>query len=105
MLANISDVEREIAALESKQPTMPVIEKLALLYIVLEHNQEKNTKAKRYSKEYSRSAGSSEFKQAALSIDFESLVDILDKHMECIKVLYPKEYDAIMQRIKAEYLP
>lgn len=105
MLGNIAEVEREIAALESKQATLPVIEKLAMLYIVLDHNKGENKQQKYLSKEYSRTDGSSDFKQAAMNISFESLVDILDKHMECIKVLYPKEYDAILQRIKEESFP
>ena len=31
--------------------------------------------------------------------DFE-LLEVLDEHMECVKALYPKEYAAVIRRLK-----
>lgn len=42
----------------------------------------------------------SEFVQAASSVPFSGLMDILDEHMNAIKLVYPKEYDLVIHKIK-----
>lgn len=44
--------------------------------------------------------GGSEFVQAGREAGMPRLLEVLDEHMECIKALYPKEYAAIMRRLK-----
>ena len=101
MIADISEINREIATLEAKQTTLPVLEKLALLYIVRDHNEPNAVKRNALKRGYSQSSASSEFKQAAMRIPADSLLDILDEHMEAIKILSPKEYAAILKKIAA----
>lgn len=43
----------------------------------------------------------SEFLKAASSVDYAALMGILDKHMECIKAVCPKEYGVVMSQIYA----
>lgn len=42
----------------------------------------------------------SEFVQAGRAAGMSRLLDVMDEHMECIRALYPKEYAAIMRRLK-----
>ncbi len=39
--------------------------------------------------------------QAASGVDYAALMGILDKHMECIKAVCPKEYGVVMSQIYA----
>lgn len=43
----------------------------------------------------------SEFLKAASGVDYAALMGILDKHMECIKAVCPKEYGVVMSQIYA----
>lgn len=44
--------------------------------------------------------GQSEFMDICSQKDIMAVLGILDEHMEAIKLLYPKEYDSIIDRIK-----
>lgn len=44
--------------------------------------------------------GGSEFVQAARAAGMSRLLDVLDEHMDCVRAIYPKEYDAVMRRLK-----
>lgn len=41
----------------------------------------------------------SEFIQAARSAGIDRTLEVLDKHMECIRALYPKEYSEILRML------
>lgn len=41
----------------------------------------------------------SEFVEAASSVPFGSLMQVLDRHMNAIKLVYPKEYELVMRKI------
>ena len=43
----------------------------------------------------------SEFVEAASAVPFSELMEILDKHMDSIKLVYPKEYELVMRKITA----
>lgn len=92
MMLDMSEIDREIQILESKQASLPVIEKLAMLYIVKDHHEPQR-------KRVSKRSGS-EFFTAAISAPLDGLVEILDEHMEAIRLVYPKEYDSVMRRIR-----
>lgn len=42
----------------------------------------------------------SEFVEAASAVPFSGLIRVLDEHMNAIKLVYPKEYEMVMQRIR-----
>ena len=44
--------------------------------------------------------GGSEFVQAARAAGMTRLLDVMDEHMDCIRALYPKEYETIMRRLE-----
>lgn len=42
----------------------------------------------------------SEFVEAASSVPFSGLMGVLDEHMNAIKLVYPKEYQLVLKKIK-----
>lgn len=42
----------------------------------------------------------SEFVEAASAVPFGGLMEVLDEHMNAIKLVYPKEYDLVIHKIK-----
>lgn len=42
----------------------------------------------------------SEFMNACSQKDIVAVLGVLDEHMEAIKLLYPKEYDSIIEKIR-----
>ena len=87
-------IEREIDRLETKETTYYVCERLACLYAVRDHmtaGGDKMTEATR----------GSDFLEACSGVSYAALMRVLDEHMEAIKLLYPKSYESLMQRIRA----
>lgn len=41
----------------------------------------------------------SEFVEAASAVPFSGLMEVLDRHMSAIKLVYPKEYELVMRKI------
>lgn len=44
--------------------------------------------------------GESEFMNVCSQKDIVDVLGVLDEHMEAIKLLYPKEYDSIIEKIR-----
>lgn len=94
-MIDIQGIEDEIRRIEKEQTTMQSCSKLAVLYSVLDHNKpDKPDKLSNYS------YGSSEFLMVISQAPIDKALNILDEHMEAIKLLYPKEYSIIIRKIK-----
>ena len=90
-------IEETILELEAKDTTFSTCERLAPLYIVLDHLQ----KYKEESVPKGISAnGSSEFLQAVNGKNPDQVWPIIDSHMEELKFMFPKTYDSILAKIK-----
>lgn len=103
-MADLKEINHEIERLEGLDTTYPSCERLAILYSVRDHLQapEENhfrepTKMIPYS--YADEP-QTEFSAAALSIPLDALMPILDEHFEAIRAVFPKEYDAVIRKIK-----
>ena len=97
-MVDMKEVQDEIDKLENcGKTTYSVCEKLSILYNVKDHAEEKPVETS-YAKEMSFAG--SEFMEAALKVPQEELVKVLDEHMEAIRIIYPKEYDSIIRKIK-----
>ena len=44
--------------------------------------------------------GGSEFMDVCSQKDIKAVLEVLNEHFEAIKLLYPKEYDSIIEKIK-----
>lgn len=82
-------IEKSIKELEQAEATYASCERLASLYIVRDHMQQTTTK---------KMTGS-DFIEAAAAAGFEKTVEVINEHMEVIKLLHPKEYEAILQKM------
>ena len=92
-MIDMNEIEVEIDRLESEELTYANCAKLADLYIIRE-NFKGTVDASR------SSFGQSEFLQICSNAPIENVLSVLDEHMECIRVLYPKEYSAILRKIR-----
>lgn len=104
-MINVDVINGEIAALEEKDTNYAVCQKLAWLYVVRDHlthsNEDSFISAVQSVEIVTPSLTGSDFLKAASGVNVQSLLAILNEHMDVIKVMYPKEYEAIMARIEA----
>ena len=94
---NSDEIRAEIIRLEKEETTYQNCSKLAVLYSVIEHL------GKQEPAEYSY--GESEFLTVVSQAPLTGVMEILDEHMNAVQVLYPKEYTALIRRMKELSLP
>lgn len=96
-MVDIETIEREINDLEARgDTTYSLCERLSWLYIVRDHLRP----AKEEARTTQQMAGS-EFLEAASCVPYKQLMEILDEHMSAIRVVYEREYDNVMAKIRA----
>lgn len=107
---DLNEINAEIAKLEAGGTNYAVCEKLACLYTVRDGLQN-GREPERTRNEYSYASNprqivadepQSEFSQAAYSVPVDALISVMDEHMEAIRAIYPKEYTAVVERLKSE---
>lgn len=110
---DLNEINAEIAKLEAGGTNYAVCEKLACLYTVRDGLQNgREPERVRKVEEYSYSASNprqivagepqTEFEQAAYSVPVDVLISVMNEHMEAIRAIYPKEYTAVVERLKSE---
>lgn len=100
-MVSIETIEEEILDLEKRDTSYAVCERLAWLYIVRDHLKKHTVDATATEPRITDELTGSEFLKAASSVDYAALMGVLDKHMECIKAVCPKEYGVVMSQIYA----
>lgn len=93
-MISLETIEREISELEAREASYKVCERLAWLYTCRDHlapTRDDSTQA----------LHGSEFLEAASGVSYPALMQVLDEHMEAIRVLYPKSYETLMSKIRA----
>lgn len=93
---DIQEINVEIEKLEQSETNYQNCSKLAVLYSIRDHYRD-NTKMARYS------YGSSEFLLTVSEAPMDGVLNILDEHMDAIQLLHPKEYTALINKIKRLY--
>lgn len=117
-MIDLREIEETISEIRRGGTTIDAAEKLAVMYILRDHMQRENESERDVRAEvhtarpqteenpetfsYS-SASKSEFREACRGLDAERLIDVMDDHMSAMKLLYPKEYDAILKQLKIVY--
>lgn len=95
---NITEIEKEILSLEQSDTNWQNIQKLSWLYTVRDHMARNNIAeiqdAKKMMPKYS-----GEFGEVVSGVDIDGLMNILSEHMSVVKILHPKEYQAVLNRI------
>ena len=98
---DIIKLRKEIDELEAGETTWSNVQKLAALYSVHDHLSNDGTPI--YAQavtDVMPECGIGEFEEACTGKPILSLVDILSEHMVVAKTLYPKEYRAVIDRIR-----
>ena len=98
-MISMEQINGEIAMLEDEKPTHVIMQKLASLYIVRDHMTIPETAPK--SRYTPVDENDSEFIALCKSKDTGAVLRVLNEHFDAIKLLYPKEYDSIIEKLKA----
>lgn len=106
---DIDEINDHIHKLKCGSTDWQSVEKLAALCTVRNELEEKQAPAEMQTQAlpptshpaaYSTKANpQSDFVAAASSVPFGGLMQVLDEHMKAIKLVYPKEYELVMQKI------
>ena len=105
---DIDEINTHIHKLKCGSTDWQSVEKLAALCTVrdeLEEKQAPETQTQSlpptdYRAAYSTAAEpQSEFVEMASAAPFGGLMEVLDEHMNAIKLAYPKEYELVMRKI------
>ena len=111
---DIDEINTHIHKLKCGSTDWQSVEKLAALCTVRDELLEKETDRENvtspqamhvpsaYPAAHSTTAKppKSEFVEAASSVPFSGLMGVLDEHMSAIKMVYPKEYQLVLKKIK-----
>lgn len=108
---DIDEINTHIHKLKCGSTDWQSVEKLAALCTVRDELEEKQAPAEMQIQAplptscpaaYSTKANpQSEFVEAASAAPFGGLMEVLDEHMNAIKLAYPKEYELVMRKISA----
>lgn len=98
-MIDLETIEREISELEARQPSYKACERLSWLYIVRDHLYEKIYPPEGKTALKSSLSGS-EFLDAANGKPYEDVMRAVDEHLETLRLVYPKTYDGLVQRIR-----
>lgn len=99
---NLAEINREIYALETGPTTCSACEKLASLYVVRDHLDLQPMQEKSEPPQHTiQTTKRSEFLDAVKDKNQEDVWNIIDEHMAAVQALYPKEYSAVLSRIRA----
>lgn len=101
MNMDIKALEREIKTLEQSETTWANIEKLSLLYNIYDHIRGDAVPILNgSSNRVMPKVGEDEFCKTCQGTSIEPLMAVLSEHMAAIKVLHPKEYEAVLEKIR-----
>lgn len=86
---NIDEINEEIIKLETGETNWGNIQRLSWLYTVRNNYRNQEISA------------DTDFCSVCAKADLNKVLHIISEHMEVIQVLHPKEYKAVIDRIKA----
>ena len=96
---DIAEIKTEIARLEKSDTNWQNIERLSWLYTVYEHLAGDAPQILRIEQE-NMPQYVGEFGQTISGKNIDGVMNVLQEHMAVIKVLHPKEYQAVLDKIK-----
>ena len=98
-MIDLDMIEAEIDRLELRPTSFYTCRRLSTLYNVRDH-----VLASRYPKDVATSLKSSlsgsEFLDAVNGKPYEDVLKVIDEHLETIRLLYPKTYSALVDKIR-----
>jgi hypothetical protein len=98
-MIDLETIEREIDKLEHREASYRLCERLSWLYSVRDHMYEKIYPSDGETAMKSALSGS-DFLDAANGKPYEEVLKVVDEHLETIRLLYPKTYEGLVQRVR-----
>lgn len=95
-MLSVEEVERTILELEKRDTTYATCERLAWLYIVHDHLTQRIVQEKARAAEME----GSQFLAACSCAEISEILRVVNEHMEAVRVIYPKEYSTVVEKIK-----
>lgn len=99
-MIDLETIEREISELEARETSYHLCERLAWLYIVRDHQKPREARSEPFAGNTPQAEGS-DFLRACSGLDYARLMEVLDEHMAALSVVQPREYSAVMDKIRA----
>lgn len=96
-MLSVEEVERTILELEKRDTTYATCERLAWLYIVHDHLMQRIVQGKARASVMEGSP----FLSACSGAEIEEILRVMNEHMDALRMIYPKEYDAVVKRIES----
>lgn len=106
---DIVEINEHIRKLKCEETNWQSVEKLAALCTVRNELSEAESRENSHAPQAEQSRQmeystrpqepQSEFVEAASAVPFSGLMEVLDRHMDAIKIAYPKEYELVMKKI------
>ena len=95
-MIDFSAVDDEIAWIEDNctADDEQSVQRLSALYTVREH-------LGRQPEEYIEDYSGSEFLEAASGVDMDGFMRVMDEHMEGLRIVFPREYDSVMAKVRS----
>lgn len=114
-MIDLRELNETIDDLKRHGATIGAAEKLALLYIAREHMEREEQEKQKQTNDVEHGYSSaddprlnvvdvepkSEFLSACNGAPVDGVLMIMNEHMEAIRVLYPKEYTAIVEKLRS----
>lgn len=105
-MVDLQEIERAMHTLACGETTFDTVARLAALITVHDHlsaDNQDHTPAP-YSVQQAPATmphlSGSDFLDAVSAAPMEDVMEILDEHMEALRVVIPREYEAVLERIK-----
>lgn len=97
---SISEIEEEIIKLESAETSWQNVQRLAWLYTVKDHLAADKTPIIANKVISVMSEYNGEFGEVVSGARLDDIMTVLNEHMEVVKILLPKEYQAVINKIR-----
>ena len=95
---NVEEIKQEIVKLEQAETNWTNLQRLSWLYSVYDHIGDGDIKIRSTVNVMPELDG--EFGKVVSHVPIDGLMNVLSEHMSVVKILYPKEYEAVIDRIK-----
>lgn len=101
-MVSLETIEQEIMDLERRDTSYAVCERLAWLYTVRDHLRAKQEEEVGASPDRrTLRTGGSEFLDAASGCEADDVMRVIGEHMEAIRAVAPREYDAVVAKLRS----
>ena len=97
---NVSEIEEEIAKLEKADTSWQNVQRLAWLYTVKDHLAADKTPVVANKVMQVMPTYSGEFGEVVSGVSVDDIMSVLNEHMQVVKILLPKEYQAVIDKIR-----